>query len=143
VIDPSFRLLVVDDNAVNRELICALLDPFEIAITTASDGVEAVELAARSDFDLILMDVQMPNMDGITATQRIRASSPSNARRVPIVAMTANVLPEQIARCLDAGMDSHLGKPINPARFIEMLVRWSSIATGETEASAPDLRATA
>jgi PAS domain S-box-containing protein len=125
-IESTFRLLVVDDNPTNRELIVALLAPFDISITTASDGVEAVEHAARSQFDLILMDVQMPNMDGMTATRRIRSSTPLGARRVPIVAMTANVFPEQVARCLEAGMDGHLGKPINPAKFIETLAFWSS-----------------
>jgi PAS domain S-box-containing protein len=125
-IGSSFRLLVVDDNAVNRELISALLSEFDISITTAADGVEAVEHAARSEFDLILMDVQMPNMDGMTATRCIRSANPPGARRVPIIAMTANVFPEQIARCLEAGMDGHLGKPIIPAKFIETLAYWSS-----------------
>lgn len=112
----SLRLLVVDDNPVNRELVCALLEPFDIDIETANDGVEAVEAAARAPYDLILMDVQMPNMDGLTATRRIRAAQAPGAARVPIIALTANILPEQIARCLEAGMDDHLGKPINPDR---------------------------
>jgi CheY-like chemotaxis protein len=116
----------VDDNAVNRELVCALLGPFDIDIATAVDGVEAVELASRNAFDLILMDVQMPNMDGLTAARRIRAAAAPEARRVPIIAMTANVLPEQVARCLDAGMDDHLGKPISPTKLLEALNRWSA-----------------
>jgi CheY-like chemotaxis protein/nitrogen-specific signal transduction histidine kinase len=131
-IGSSFRLLVVDDNAVNRELLTALLSQFGISITTAADGVEAVLQAARSTFDLILMDVQMPNMDGMTATRRIRSATPAGARRVPIVAMTANVFPEQIARCMEAGMDGHLGKPINPAKIIETLAFWSSETDGES-----------
>jgi PAS domain S-box-containing protein len=126
VFDRPLRLLVVDDNAVNRELICTLLSPFDLDIDTAADGAEAVEMVSLARFDLILMDVQMPNMDGLTATRRIRASSDPTARRVPIVAMTANVLPEQIARCLEAGMDDHLGKPISPAKLVEALDRWSS-----------------
>jgi len=121
----SLRLLVVDDNAINRELICTLLQPFDLRIDTAADGVEAVEAASRADYDLILMDVQMPNMDGLTATARIRGGKGSTARRVPIIAMTANVLPEQIERCLAAGMDDHLGKPISPAKLLEALARWS------------------
>lgn len=122
------RLLVVDDNPVNRELVCALLDPFEIDIETANDGVEAVEAAARAPYDLILMDVQMPNMDGLTATRRIRASQTPSASRVPIIALTANILPEQISRCLEAGMDDHLGKPINPERLLSLLSQWASYA---------------
>jgi signal transduction histidine kinase/CheY-like chemotaxis protein len=125
-IEQTLRLLVVDDNAVNRELICTLLAPFDLVIETANDGVEAVEAASRSPFDLILMDVQMPNMDGLTATRRIRCGAATGAPRVPIIAMTANVLPEQVARCLEAGMDDHLGKPINPQKLLEALDRWST-----------------
>jgi PAS domain S-box-containing protein len=120
-IDSSMRLLVVDDNAVNRELICTLLAPFDLDIETAQDGVEAVEAALRSPFDLILMDVQMPNMDGLAATRRIRESASQSSQRVPIIAMTANVLPEQVARCFEAGMDGHIGKPISPAKLLELL----------------------
>lgn len=125
-VEQPLRLLVVDDNDVNRELICALLEPFGVLIQTANDGVEAVEAVARSSFDLILMDVQMPNMDGLSATRHIRGAGGHQARRVPIVAMTANVLPEQVARCLAAGMDDHLGKPINPQKLLETLARWSA-----------------
>ena len=120
------RLLVVEDNMVNQELIVALLSPFDLSIVTAADGVEAVEAASREDFDLILMDIQMPNMDGLTATRRIRADCPAARRQPPIIAMTANVMPDQIARCLAAGMDDHIGKPIDPARLLQVLERWSS-----------------
>jgi CheY-like chemotaxis protein len=129
----SLRLLVVDDNPVNRELLCALLESFDIDIDTANDGVEAVEAAARGPYDLILMDVQMPNMDGLTATRRIRAAQAPGARRVPIIALTANILPEQVARCLEAGMDDHLGKPINPARLLSILSHWSSDGEADRE----------
>jgi signal transduction histidine kinase/CheY-like chemotaxis protein len=121
----GLRLLVVDDNAVNRELLSTLLSPFDLVVETASDGVEAVQAAARADFDIILMDVQMPNMDGLTATRRIRAAAKAGARRTPIIAMTANVLPDQIASCLEAGMDDHLGKPINPASLLQAVGRWA------------------
>jgi len=122
----ALRLLLVDDNPVNRELVCALLEPFDVDIETANDGVEAVEAAARAAYDLILMDVQMPNMDGLTATRRIRAAEAVDGGRVPIIALTANVLPEQVARCLEAGMDDHLGKPISPEQLLNMLGRWST-----------------
>ena len=135
-LNPAMRLLVVDDNAVNRELICALLAPFDIEIETAADGVEAVEQAALRDYDIILMDVQMPNLDGLSATARIRAAAPAG-RRTPIIAMTANVLPEQVARCLDAGMDDHLGKPINAAALLETLSRWSN-PEADANADAPE-----
>ncbi len=125
-VDRAARLLVVEDNEVNRELICALLKPFDLVIEVAGDGAQAVKAAARSQFDLILMDVQMPIMDGLTATRRIRAARNADAKRVPIIAMTANVLPEQVDRCLAAGMDDHIGKPINPSQLVETLARWSA-----------------
>jgi PAS domain S-box-containing protein len=137
-LERSLRLLVAEDNAVNRELIIALLSPFDIQIDTAADGAEAVEAAARGRYDVILMDVQMPVMDGLTATSRIRALAGA-AARTPIVAMTANVLPEQIARCREAGMDDHLGKPINPARLLEALNRWSQAGTDDVDLPALDV----
>ena len=136
-IDAALRILVVDDNAINRELICILLAPFDLEIETAKDGVEAVETAQRTRYDLILMDVQMPNMDGLAATRRIREGARPGAARPTIVAMTANVLPDQVARCLEAGMDSHLGKPIIPAKLLEVLagVEHQGDATAEGAAS--------
>lgn len=134
--DEGLRLLVVDDNAVNRELVCALLAPFDLTIDTACDGVEAVAAASAKAYDIILMDVQMPNMDGLTATARIRADANPGARRIPIIAMTANVLPEQVARCLEAGMDDHLGKPINAGQLLETLGRWSAPDDGAAATAA-------
>ena len=119
------RLLVVDDNAINRELISTLLTPFDVEIDTAADGAEAVEAFGKARYDVILMDVQMPVMDGLTAARRIRALGTDRARHTPIVAMTANVLPEQVARCHESGMNDHLGKPVSPARLLEALDRWT------------------
>jgi PAS domain S-box-containing protein len=134
--EQRLRLLLVEDNPVNRELVTTLLAPFDLDITCAENGAEAVEAANAATFDLILMDVQMPIMDGLTATGRIRAMGGDWARRVPIIAMTANVLPEQIARCREAGMNDHLGKPISPAKLIETLSRWASGGEDEAEADA-------
>ena len=120
-LDRPIRALVVEDNAVNRELITTLLSPFEIEVDTACDGAEAVEAVGRRRYDVILMDMQMPVMDGLTATRRIRALADADAARTPIIAMTANVLPEQVARCREAGMDDHLGKPINLTQLLETL----------------------
>ncbi|MFL5296076.1 MAG: ATP-binding protein [Phenylobacterium sp.] len=120
------RALVVEDNAVNRELIITLLSPFEIEIDTACDGAEALEAVARRSYDVILMDMQMPVMDGLTATRRIRAMADRDTAATPIIAMTANVLPEQVARCREAGMDDHLGKPINLPQLLSTLARWSA-----------------
>jgi PAS domain S-box-containing protein len=135
-LDIRLRLLVVDDNAVNRELICTLLEPFDLDIETACDGAEAVEAAQRRTFDMILMDVQMPTMDGLTATRRIRASAADGAQHTPIIAMTANVLPAQVQRCLEAGMDDHLGKPISPRKLIETLQHWASGEADDAEGQA-------
>ena len=126
--DQPVRLLLVEDNAVNRELVRAMLEPFEIEVETANDGVGGVEAVRQGHYDLVLMDVQMPGMDGLTATRRIRELTRDAGGNIPIVAMTANVLPEQVASCLAAGMDDHLGKPINPAKLLEAVARWSGRA---------------
>ncbi|MET3666314.1 PAS domain S-box-containing protein [Caulobacter sp. 1776] len=126
--DAGVRLLLVEDNAVNRELIRTMLEPFGIGVETAHDGVAGVEAMRQGQYDLVLMDVQMPVMDGLTATREIRAMEGARGVATPIVAMTANVLPEQIATCLAAGMDDHLGKPINPTKLLEAVARWSGRA---------------
>lgn len=124
-LEAGVRLLLVEDNAVNRELIRTMLEPFGVGVETANDGVAGVEAMRQGQFDLVLMDVQMPVMDGLTATREIRAMEGARGAATPIVAMTANVLPEQIANCLAAGMDDHLGKPINPTKLLETVARWS------------------
>jgi PAS domain S-box-containing protein len=120
------RLLLVEDVAVNRELVKTVLAGFDIEIDTAEDGVQAIEAFRQKGYDLVLMDVQMPVMDGLTATRRIRALPSAAAGATPIVAMTANVLPDQIARCVEAGMDDHLGKPMKPAELLNAIARWTS-----------------
>jgi PAS domain S-box-containing protein len=123
--DHRLRLLLVEDNAVNRELVGALLSGFDVEIEAAVNGAEALEAFGRARYDLILMDVQMPVMDGLTATRRIRALGTPEALRIPIIAMTANVLPDQVLGCREAGMNDHLGKPIDPASLLDALGRWS------------------
>jgi len=125
-IERPLRLLLVEDVAINRELVKTVLGPFDIEIDTAEDGVQAIEAFRLAAYDLVLMDVQMPVMDGLTATRRIRALPLPSAASTPIVAMTANVLPEQIARCLDAGMDAHLGKPMKPGELLNTIAYWTS-----------------
>jgi PAS domain S-box-containing protein len=124
--DAPLRMLLVEDVAVNRELISTLLAPFDVTIETAENGLLAIEAMQRGVFDLVLMDVQMPVMDGLTAARAIRALPATHAQSTPIIAMTANVLPEQVQKCLDAGMDDHLGKPISPAALLAVLSRWSA-----------------
>jgi len=125
-LDRPLRLLLVEDVAVNRELVRVILEGFDIEIDTAVNGAEAIDAVGRATYDLVLMDVQMPVMDGLTAAAHIRALPDPAARRLPIVAMTANVLPDQVQRCLDAGMNGHLGKPISPAALLEAIAAWST-----------------
>jgi len=109
------NLLLVEDMATNREVVMILLEPTEINIDTAENGVEAVRMftQAPDKYDLIFMDLQMPEMDGYEATRRIRTHDAPRAKDIPIVAMTANVFNEDIERCMAAGMNGHVGKPID------------------------------
>ena len=118
------RILVVDDVAVNRELISAMLSPFDLHLTLAANGTEAVATAAREAFDLILMDVQMPGMDGLAATRAIRAAAGPNTGAA-ILALSANVMEQQVQACRAAGMNDHIAKPINAAELLGKIDRWS------------------
>jgi signal transduction histidine kinase/ActR/RegA family two-component response regulator len=111
----EYHILLVDDVEINREIVLTLLEPLELAVDCAENGVEAVRMfeANPGKYDLIFMDVQMPEMDGLEATRRIRALDIPEAKNIPIVAMTANVFREDINMCLGAGMDGHIGKPID------------------------------
>lgn len=116
----GLRILVADDAAANRELAVAILGGLGVAVETVEDGAQAVEAARAGGYDLILMDVHMPVMDGLDATRAIRALD-GEPGRVPIVALTANVQPEQAMRCREAGMDDHVGKPIQVAELLRVI----------------------
>jgi two-component system sensor histidine kinase/response regulator len=123
------RVLLVEDNELNREVACGLLEESGLQIEQAEDGAQAVAiLLAKGEgyFDLVLMDMQMPVLDGLAATRRIRAE-PQFAQ-LPIVAMTANAMPADRERCLEAGMDDHLGKPLDPDQLWRTLARWLRVA---------------
>jgi PAS domain S-box-containing protein len=111
----GYRILLADDVEINREIVAALLEPLGIAIDCAENGAVAVKLfeTRPEDYDLIFMDVQMPEMDGYEATSRIRALRSPRARGIPIIAMTADVFREDIEKCLNAGMNDHVGKPLD------------------------------
>jgi len=116
------RVLVVDDHPVNREVARIMLQAFGCEVIEACDGQEAVQAAAGHILDLVLMDVRMPRMDGIEATGRVRALSDARGA-VPIVAMTADAMPEDVARCLGAGMNAHLAKPVSQAALFAIVTR--------------------
>ncbi|MDR2106291.1 MAG: response regulator [Coriobacteriales bacterium] len=117
------RILLAEDIEINREIVAALMEPTGIEIEPASNGIEAVRLFEQAPrrYDLILMDMQMPEMDGLEATRRIRALADPWAHEVPIIALTANVFKEDIAQCMSAGMNDHLGKPLDQARVVATL----------------------
>jgi PAS domain S-box-containing protein len=119
------RVLVVDDVAVNRELVSAILSPFDVALSTAASGAEAVRATLDAAFDLILMDLQMPGMDGMAAARIIRANGGLN-RATPIIALSANVLPAHVRGCLAAGMNDHIAKPIDPSDLVAKIARWTA-----------------
>ncbi|MDR3321150.1 MAG: response regulator [Synergistaceae bacterium] len=107
--------MLAEDVEINREIVLSLLEPTELVIDCAVNGEEAVKLFSASPdrYDIILMDVQMPEMDGYEATRRIRALDAPNAKEIPIIAMTANVFREDIERCIASGMNDHMGKPLD------------------------------
>jgi CheY-like chemotaxis protein len=128
VLDPvldGVRVLVVEDNATNRMIATKLLESLGANVATAADGYLGVEAAAKGGFDLILMDVQMPGIDGLEAARRIRALG-GEAAATPIVALTANVLAHQRRAYLDAGMDGVVGKPISPGVLLREIARISA-----------------
>ncbi|MCL2480629.1 MAG: response regulator [Spirochaetaceae bacterium] len=117
------RILLAEDVEINREIVLALLEPTELEVDCAINGAEAVQMFSDSPekYDLIFMDVQMPEMDGLTATVNIRAIGTEKAKKIPIIAMTANVFREDVEKCLDSGMNDHIGKPLDFDEVLEKL----------------------
>jgi len=125
--DVSFEdltILVVEDMPINRMLMTKILDKYGCSVDTAADGVEAVHMAKEEDYDLIFMDCQMPEMDGYTASRKIREAETLSGRHTVIVALTADAMTTDRERCLDAGMDDHLGKPFKQEQIVEMIQKW-------------------
>ncbi len=116
------RVLLVEDNELNREVALGLLEDAHLAIEMAENGEVAVKMVNQKQYDVVLMDMQMPVMDGITAAKIIRADSRHAA--LPIVAMTANVMAADREKCIDAGMNDHVSKPIDPDELFTVLLRW-------------------
>ena len=118
------RVLLVEDNAVNRMVAVSMLQRLGVDSALAGNGREAIEAIARERFDLVLMDCQMPEMDGFAATRAIRAGESTHGGHVPIVALTANATVEDRARCIEAGMDDYLSKPFTMDQLAHALERW-------------------
>jgi two-component system sensor histidine kinase/response regulator len=116
------RVLLVEDNELNREVALGLLEDARLAIAQAENGQIAVHMIEKNDYDLVLMDMQMPVMDGLAATRTIRRNP--RLRSLPIVAMTANAMAGDREKCLEAGMNDHLAKPIDPNALYGALLRW-------------------
>ncbi len=116
------RILAAEDNEANRRVLAAFLEPLGANLVIACDGEEAVEAFARGPFDLVLMDVQMPRLDGVEATRAIRARERDNgAAPTRIVALTANAMAHQVETCLKAGMDGHLAKPLTQTALLKLI----------------------
>jgi PAS domain S-box-containing protein len=114
-------ILLAEDNPINQEVASELIRSVGLHVVLADDGIAAVELALRQPFDLVLMDMQMPRMDGLAATLAIRAQL---GDALPIIAMTANAFDDDRAACLGAGMNDHLAKPVDPSKLYDSLLRW-------------------
>jgi two-component system sensor histidine kinase/response regulator len=140
---PGKKVLLVEDNPVNQRVAKRILAKLGVEVTIASNGAEALERVGASSFDAVLMDCQMPVMDGFTASRRIREAEAQRGdrKRLPIIALTANVMSEDRENCIAAGMDAHLGKPIDPGVLAGYLERYLSPAPVGAPVDLPALHA--
>ncbi len=127
---PHAHVLLAEDNAVNQEVAMALLKAMGCSAVLAQNGLEALEAARREPFDLIFMDVQMPEMGGLEATEKLRQWEQAQGRRTPIVAMTAYAMKGDAERCLHAGMDDVVTKPVSARSIADAIRRWAGPASG-------------
>ena len=126
------RVLVAEDNPVNQRVAVRMLERLGLGADVASDGHEAVQSYVRQPYAVILMDCQMPELDGFEATAQIRARE-GTGRRTPIVAMTASAMRGDRERCLEAGMDDYISKPITIESLYAVLERWLSLTADESD----------
>jgi CheY-like chemotaxis protein len=126
----NLQVLIVDDNAINREIVCSMLRKMGCEPIVAKDGLEAVEISKNEVHDIILMDVQMPGMDGLEASRTIRQREQNlNLKRKPIIALTANAMTDDKENCIKAGMDDYLTKPFTRVQLTELMSRWTKVLT--------------
>ena len=120
------RILVVEDQPINQMFLCTLLERLGHTYVACKDGLEALDAMAREEFLVVLMDCQMPRMDGYESARQRRQFEQENAsRRVPIIAVTAHAVPGDRERCMAAGMDDYLTKPFTKQQIVEVLSRWA------------------
>jgi len=120
------RVLLVEDNLVNQKVAARMLERLGASVDVASNGRDAVALVERQRYSIVLMDCQMPDIDGFAATEAIRASEAQRGTHVPIVALTANAMLGDRDRCIASGMDDYVAKPVKLADLARILNRWSS-----------------
>lgn len=133
------RVLLAEDNEINQQVAVELLESAGVKVDVAANGVEACRMARGRDYDAVLMDIQMPEMDGFEAAQNIREDR--RLQNLPIIAMTAHALAEERDRCLAAGMNDHVAKPVDPERLFEALTRWIKPSTSPKISSVPSEKA--
>jgi len=126
---PPLSILLAEDSLANQKLAIGLLKRWGHTVTVANNGREAVDLAAKTDYDLILMDIQMPELDGMEATALIRQEQARTGKRVPIIAMTAHAMKGDRKLCLDAGMDDYVSKPVRPHDLLAAMVTFFTPGT--------------
>ena len=133
------RILLVEDNQVNQRLAARMLKKRGHDADVAENGFEALKMLSLKTYDLILMDCQMPEMDGFETTRRIRTAEETTGHHIPIVAMTANALPGDRERCIEAGMDEYIAKPVHAEMLYQMIetviARHASSSTAGTPRS--------
>jgi len=139
-VPPGLHVLVAEDNAINQALVRAMLEALGCRVTLAVDGESAIDAAGHERPDIVLMDCQMPGMDGWEAARRIRAAEPAGTPRLPIVALTANVLAEDRARCLQAGMDDVVAKPCSRDDLARAIIRHVAAAGSPSPQTGPQTR---
>jgi len=139
----GIRVLLTEDNRINSEIASEILLDAGAEVDIAENGKDAVKAVSTNRYDVVLMDIQMPEMDGLEATRRIRVLAPDGGPYLPIIAMTAHTLAKDRQECLHAGMDDFLSKPIEPDLLIHMLQKWarkdSSVTLGKNTHQAPEM----